>query len=108
MGKITNKTITKADLIEHLLQKRGLGRVQAKAIVELFTDGIKVSLMKGKTAKVTGLGSFRVRDKKERPGRDLKTRKGVPITARRVVTFRPGPTLKKLIAKSVEDRKNGA
>ena len=101
MEETMSRTITKADLIEHLLE-RGLERVQAKAIVELFTDGIKASLMKGETAKITGLGSFRVRDKKERPGRDPKTQKGVPITARRVVTFRPGPTLKKRIAKSVQ------
>lgn len=104
MEEMTGRTITKADLIEHLLQ-RGLERVQAKAIVELFTDGIEEALMRGETAKITGLGCFRTLDKKERPGRDLKTQKGVPISARRVVTFRPGPTLKKRIAKSVQKEK---
>jgi integration host factor subunit alpha len=108
MEETMSRTITKADLIEHLLEKRGSKRVQVKAIVELFTDGIKASLMKGETAKMTGLGSFRVRDKKKRPGRDLKRKKRVSITARRVVTFRPGPTLKKRIAKPVEDKKFGA
>src|SRR6476646_255298 len=107
MEETIPKTITKADLIEHLLG-RGLERVQAKAIVELFTEGIKGSLMKGKSVKITALGTFRVRDKKERPGRDPKTQKGVPITARRVVTFRPGPTLKKRIAKPVKEEQFGA
>jgi integration host factor subunit alpha len=102
METIPAKTITKADLIEHVLKKSGLKRVQAKAIVELFTEGIQAALMDGEVVKIAGLGSFRVRDKKERPGRDPKTQKGVSISARRVVTFRPGPTLKKRIKESIE------
>ncbi|MEY3182608.1 MAG: hypothetical protein RLZ35_593 [Pseudomonadota bacterium] len=98
MEDTSDVTITKADLIQHLLKKPGLERVQAKAVVELFVQGISSHLQQGESVKITGLGCFKVRDKKERPGRDPKTQKGVPITARRVVTFRPGPTLKKRIS----------
>jgi integration host factor subunit alpha len=93
------KTITKANMVKHLMQKNKLDRVQAKTIVDLFVQGMTGPLVEGKPVKIFKLGSFKVKDKKERPGRDLKTQKGVPVTARRVVIFRPSPTLKKGIQK---------
>ena len=93
------KTITKADMIAHLVA-RGFGRVMARQFVDAFFDEIKSVLILGEDVKLSGLGHFMLRDKRKRPGRNPKTQKSVPISARRVVTFRAGPTLKKQVGQS--------
>lgn len=83
-------TLTKADIAERLTDKFNLDRQESKILVELFFEEIRVALEKGDTVKLSGFGNFSIRDKKSRPGRNPKTGENVAITARRVVTFRPG------------------
>jgi integration host factor subunit alpha len=87
-------TLTKADFAESLFDELGLDKREAKTMVELFFEEIKDSLEQGKPVKISGFGNFELRDKTSRPGRNPKTREEIPITARRVVTFRSGQKLK--------------
>ncbi|MEN8260596.1 MAG: integration host factor subunit alpha [Pseudomonadota bacterium] len=86
--------VTKADFAERLFEELGLNKREAKEIVELFFEEIKTSLEEGDQVKISGFGKFDLRDKNTRPGRNPKTGEEIPITARRVVTFRPGQKLK--------------
>jgi integration host factor subunit alpha len=87
-------TLTKVDFAGSLFEELGLDRREAKALVELFFEEIKDSLEQGKAVKISGFGKFELRDKTSRPGRNPKTGEEVPISARRVVTFRSGHKLK--------------
>lgn len=89
--------LTKADMAEKLFEELGLNKREAKEIVELFFEEIRGSLEANKQVKLSGFGNFDLRDKKERPGRNPKTGEEIPITARRVVTFRPGQKLKQRV-----------
>lgn len=82
--------LTKADIAEHLFEKLGINKKDAKDLVEAFFEEIRSALEKGEQVKLSGFGNFDLRDKKERPGRNPKTGEDIPISARRVVTFRPG------------------
>ena len=86
--------LTKAEMADHLSEKTGLNRRDAKQLVELFFDEIRLALVAGEQVKLSGFGNFELRDKRQRPGRNPKTGEEIPITARRVVTFRPGQKLK--------------
>lgn len=86
--------LTKADFAEKLFDELGLNKREAKEIVELFFEEIKGSLEQGEQVKISGFGKFELRDKNSRPGRNPKTGEEIPITARRVVTFRSGQKLK--------------
>ncbi|WP_213608570.1 integration host factor subunit alpha [Pseudoalteromonas sp.] len=86
--------LTKADIAEHLFEKLGINKKDAKDLVEAFFEEIRSALEKGEQIKLSGFGNFDLRDKKERPGRNPKTGEDIPISARRVVTFRPGQKLK--------------
>lgn len=86
--------LTKADLAEHLFNTVGFNKREAKEIVELFFDEIAQSLTRGEIVKLSGFGNFNLRDKSSRPGRNPKTGEDVPISARRVVTFKAGHKLK--------------
>ena len=86
--------LTKADLAERLHEELGLNKREVKDIVELFFSEIRVALESGNQVKISGFGNFDLRDKKQRPGRNPKTGQEIPISARRVVTFRPGQKLK--------------
>lgn len=86
--------LTKADIAEHLSEKVGLTKRDAKELVELFFEEIRTALENGEQVKISGFGNFDLRDKSERPGRNPKTGEDIPISARRVVTFRPGQKLK--------------
>lgn len=86
--------LTKADLVERLLEELGLNKRDAKELVDQFFEEIKSELEAGKPVKLSGFGNFDLRDKKQRPGRNPKTGEEIPITARRVVTFKPGQKLK--------------
>lgn len=87
-------TLTKAEMAEHLFEELGLNKREAKDIVEMFFEEIRTALERGEQVKLSGFGNFDLREKKERPGRNPKTGEEIPITARRVVTFRPGQKLK--------------
>lgn len=82
--------LTKAEMADHLSEKTGLNRREAKQLVELFFEEISQALIAGDQVKLSGFGNFELRDKRQRPGRNPKTGEEIPITARRVVTFRAG------------------
>ena len=86
--------LTKADMAEKLYEELGLNKREAKEIVEIFFEEVRSSLEAGNQVKLSGFGNFDLRDKNQRPGRNPKTGEEIPITARRVVTFRPGQKLK--------------
>ncbi len=87
-------SLTKADMAERLYEELGLNKREAKEIVEAFFEEIRASLAENEQVKLSGFGNFDLRDKRQRPGRNPKTGEEVPISARRVVTFRPGQKLK--------------
>ncbi|WP_017445672.1 integration host factor subunit alpha [Gayadomonas joobiniege] len=86
--------LTKAEIAEHLFEQLGVNKKDSKEIVELFFEEIRAALENGEQVKLSGFGNFDIRDKSERPGRNPKTGEDIPITARRVVTFKPGQKLK--------------
>jgi len=86
--------LTKADMAERLFEEVGLNKREAKELVECFFEEIRRCLEDGTSVKLSGFGNFDLRDKSERPGRNPKTGEEIPISARRVVTFRPGQKLK--------------
>jgi integration host factor subunit alpha len=86
--------LTKAEMAEKLYEELGLNKREAKEIVEMFFAEISEALENGRQVKLSGFGNFDLRSKNERPGRNPKTGEEIPITARRVVTFRPGQKLK--------------
>ena len=90
----SSETLTKARMADGLFEELGLNKRDAKEFVELFFEEIRVALARNETVKISGLGNFDLRDKRERPGRNPKTGEDIPITARRVVTFRPGQQFK--------------
>ena len=86
--------LTKAEMAEKLFEELGLNKREAKEVVELFFEEVRSSLENNEHVKLSGFGNFDLRDKSQRPGRNPKTGEEIPITARRVVTFRPGQKLK--------------
>ena len=86
--------LTKADLAERLFEEVGLNKREAKEFVDVFFETIRGSLETGEQVKLSGFGNFDLRQKNERPGRNPKTGEEIPISARTVVTFRPGQKLK--------------
>ena len=93
-------TVTKAALGNTLFRRVGLNKREAKDFVELFFERIRRSLEQGTAIKLSGFGSFTLRDKPPRPGRNPRTGEEVPISARRVVTFRASQKLKDKVAKN--------
>ena len=87
-------SLTKAEMAARLFEELGLNKREAKEMVEMFFEEIRQSLGTGAQVKLSGFGNFDLREKKQRPGRNPKTGEEIPITARRVVTFRPGQKLK--------------
>ncbi|RUO55579.1 integration host factor subunit alpha [Pseudidiomarina homiensis] len=90
--------LTKADMAEHLFDKFGINKRDAKDLVENFFEEIRRTLEQGEEVKLSGFGNFELRTKNERPGRNPKTGEDIPISARRVVTFRPGQKLKQRVS----------
>jgi integration host factor subunit alpha len=88
------KTLTRMDLAEAVYQKVGLSRTESAELVELVLDMIADSVVKGRSVKLSSFGSFVVRQKNERIGRNPKTGEEVPITPRRVMVFKPSHVLK--------------
>ncbi len=86
--------LTKAQMADRLFDELGLNKREAKEIVELFFDELRMALENNEQVKLSGFGNFDLREKRERPGRNPKTGEEIPISARRVVTFRPGQKLK--------------
>lgn len=95
------KTLTKADMIEHLMQNLNLTRQEGRCLVENFFDEMSKSLIEGNELKISGFGNFELKDKKSRPGRNPKTGEPVPVSARRVVTFKAGQKFRQQVDASL-------
>lgn len=91
---MTGRTVTRADLCEAVYQRLGLSRAESADLVEVVLREISDCLEKGEPVKLSSFGTFAVRDKGERVGRNPKTGVEVPITSRRVLTFKPSNVLK--------------
>ena len=92
--KMSSGTVTRADLSEAVYREIGLSRSESAILVETVIDHISDSLLKGEAVKLAGFGTFSLRDKKERIGRNPKTGKEVPITSRRVLVFKPSQIMR--------------
>jgi len=90
-------TITKEHLVNHLFKTIGINKRESKAIIDLFFQQISEKLVAGEEVKISSFGNFTLRNKSERLGRNPRTGENVPITARRVVTFKAGQKLKSSI-----------
>jgi len=88
------KTITRADLTEAVIREVGLPRVESAEMVELVIQELAACLEQGEQVKISSFGSFKVRQKRERVGRNPKTGETVPIAPRRVIGFRPSNIMK--------------
>jgi len=91
--------VTKAAMAERLFEQLGLNKREAKEVIDMFFEEIRGVLERGEQVKLSGFGNFDLRNKKERPGRNPKTGEEIPITARRVVTFKPGQKLRVRVEK---------
>ncbi|HDZ71952.1 integration host factor subunit alpha [Aurantimonas sp. C2-6-R+9] len=89
-----DKTLTRADLAEAVFRKIGLSRTESAQLVEMVLDEICSTIASGESVKISSFGSFLVRKKNERVGRNPKTGEEVPISPRRVAVFKPSNVLK--------------
>lgn len=85
---------TKASMIDAICEKIGLPKRESTDVVELLFDMMKETLEKGDSLKISGFGSFLIRDKRSRMGRNPQTGEAMEITARRVITFKPSQILR--------------
>lgn len=99
---MTNQTITRADLSEAVYQEVGLSRNESSDLVETVLEEISKALERGEMVKISSFGTFAVRSKRQRIGRNPKTGEEVPILPRRVLTFRASNVLKERINKQGE------
>ena len=93
-------TLTRADLAETINRKMGLSRAESLDLVEAILDKMTDALADGENVKISGFGSFVLRDKNERIGRNPKTGVEVPITPRRVLIFRASQALRDKVSKA--------
>jgi integration host factor subunit alpha len=95
-------SLTKSTFTEHLYQVMGLNKREAGELVELFFEDLKKALAQGEPIRLSGFGTFELRDKGHRPRRNPKTGEKVPIKARRVVTFKAGKKLKQKVGHTMD------
>jgi len=91
--------MTKADLVEKIFDKIGLSKKEAQEIIEILFDTMKQTFVEGESVKISGFGTFNVRQKMARRGRNPKTGNDLEISPRRVITFRASNQLKALMEK---------
>ena len=89
--------MTKADIVENIYERVGLSKEESSRIVELVLELIKNTLEEGQRIKISGFGNFVVRKKRARRGRNPQTGDEIEISARRVLTFKSSPILKKTL-----------
>ena len=94
--------LTKAEIADRLFNEVGLNKREAKEFVDAYFEIIRQALESGENVKLSGFGNFQLREKNQRPGRNPKTGEEIPISARRVVTFRPGQKLRARVEAYVE------
>lgn len=97
---MTGKTTTRADLTDAVYRQLGISRNESSVFVERILEEVSAALERGETVKISSFGTFSVRSKKLRMGRNPKTGEEVPITPRRVITFRASHVLKEHINSS--------
>ena len=95
---MSNKTLTRMDLSEAVFREVGLSRNESSQLVETVLDHMSDALVAGEQVKISSFGTFSVRDKTARIGRNPKTGEEVPINPRRVLTFRPSHLMKDRVA----------
>ncbi|MET4103086.1 integration host factor subunit alpha [Roseovarius sp. MBR-78] len=95
---MASKTLTRMDLSEAVFREVGLSRNDAAQMVESVLDHVSDALARGETVKISSFGTFSVRDKTARVGRNPKTGEEVPIEPRRVLSFRPSHLMKDRVA----------
>ncbi|SNX67577.1 integration host factor subunit alpha [Cereibacter ovatus] len=93
-----DKTLTRMDLSEAVFREVGLSRNESAQLVESVLQHVSDALASGETVKISSFGTFTVRDKSARIGRNPKTGDEVPISPRRVLTFRPSHLMKERVA----------
>lgn len=93
--------MTKADIVERIAKVNGFSRTESIELVESVLDIIKDTLADGETLKVSGFGSFVVKEKNNRRGRNPQTGETITIEARRVLTFKPSMMLKEAVNKPI-------
>lgn len=91
---MTNETLTRMDLAEAVFEEVGLSRNESADLVESVLQHISDALVRGENVKISSFGTFNIRDKNARIGRNPKTGEEVPINPRRVLSFRPSQTMK--------------
>lgn len=101
---VSNATVTRADLAETLYREIGLSRHESSELVEAIIGYISDTLLKGEKVKIAGFGTFSLRDKRERIGRNPKTGKVVPITSRRVIVFKPSQVLRERVDSALSSK----
>jgi integration host factor subunit alpha len=99
------RTVTRADLSESVFQEVGLSRNESSDLVETILAEVVEALARGESVKISSFGSFTVRDKGQRVGRNPKTGQEVPILPRRVLVFRASNVLKSLINGAPDESK---
>lgn len=101
---MAGKTITRADLVEALARRTNLPRNDANRLLTRMLELMQDAMVQGETVKLSRFGNFNVRAKRQRIGRNPKTGEEVPITPRRVVTFRPSQMLREFVEKGGRGR----
>ncbi|MBL8543076.1 MAG: integration host factor subunit alpha [Hyphomonadaceae bacterium] len=101
---MSGKTITRADLVEALARRANMQRADANRLLTRMLEMMQDTLVEGETVKLSRFGNFNVRAKRQRIGRNPKTGEEVPITPRRVVTFRPSQMLREYVEKGGRGR----
>lgn len=101
---MAGKTLTRADLVEALARRANMQRADANRLLTRMLDMMQDALVEGETVKLSRFGNFNVRAKRQRIGRNPKTGEEVPITPRRVVTFRPSQMLREFVEKGGRGR----
>ncbi len=91
--------MTKADLVNGIFEKIGLSKKEAQEIIEILFNTMKQAFVEGESVKIYGFGTFNVRQKMSRRGRNPKTGEDLEITPRKVITFRASNHLKFVIEK---------
>jgi len=105
---MVSATITRADLTDAVYRSLGISRNESAQFVERILEEISLSLENGNSVKISSFGTFTVREKSERVGRNPKTGEEVPITARRVISFRASHVLKDQINAALKDNNTAA
>lgn len=95
---MTGKTLTRMDLSEAVFREVGLSRNESSQLVERVLEMMSDALVAGEQVKISSFGTFSVRSKSARVGRNPKTGEEVPISPRRVLTFRPSHLMKDRVA----------